>query len=827
MSGSNVAKYDETKKYDEPLYKNPTSTQELLPIKSIDESGVFEHNDSRYSRVFVLSDINFVGLTDEEQKSLITALSRAYNTFSCRFAITVANEYVGLDGINNGLVYQHKNDGLDALREGFNKIVNDKVSTARQGLYQKIYLTTTIKANSIAEARTELNSIEGALRPIFAQLGGFETQGCQINGLNCNERMQMIYNFTHPGQHDYAFDISKEIASGHDWRNIIAPAHAEFYNDYFKLNGKYGRVIYISGYSQVIESEIIKALADISCNSYISINNEILNKNALIEKMKLKYFQVITKTDNEKKELRRKHDFLTDVSEGLVAQKKALDEMKKEINSGDEHFFNTTILFMYMADSLQDLNDLAVKVEAVAKNKNITIEPCFAMQRQGLNSAYPFGVQEFKRVTNFSSSRLAMFMPFKTQDIRDDGGIYYGINQLSQNPIIADRKKLQNYNGLIFGKSGSGKGVYTKCELLNTYLTNSNDQVIIIDPKGEYVKIAGAVGGEVLTFSSKQALFINPLDVDFNGITYADLPNVISAKSDFLLALLAKCMRRDLDTEEAGVIDKATEKVFSENYAMRRRLNGLDEVTSEFEVPEYLKSAHAAKIEKIDMSNADQIKTYSPTLQDVYQVLCDDDSNPIARKLANQMRIFVDGSLNLFNHKTNVDIDSRFLVLDLSDSGLTTMRDTIMLVMLQIVRDKLKANFARGMWTYIYIDEFHNLIAVDAVAQYVIKLFKEVRHEHGVLTGITQDMSDLYSRASETNLNAILSNSEYIVMLNQSPSNVTLLKQFLPNISKQLFSFVSDAPKGKGLLHLGSITVPFDIEMGHDNIIYELVNTDK
>ena len=415
-------------------------------------------------------------------------------------------------------------------------------------------------------------------------------------------------------------------------------------------------------------------------------------------------------------------------------------------------------------------------------------------------------------------------MPYKTQELNDIGGIYYGVNQLSQNVIFADKKKLKNHNGLILGQSGSGKSVFAKSEIICTYTNYEDDQILIVAPQLEYNGLADETDGTVISFDSTKEAYVNPMDVDFEGVDYGRLREIISDKADFILSLLSSCLKRDMLPEEQGIVDSVIEKVYSENYAMRKRLNGISEEESEYSVPGYMRSDSVVITAETNMSNEEQVRAYSPTLQDVYQGLLDEGSN-LAVHLAVAMEIFVNGSLNLFNHRTNVDLSNRFIVFDLS--GLKdNLRITAMLIMMETVRNKIKENAKEGRWTHLYIDEFHELLAVEQVASFVLKLWKEIRKMSGILNGITQNMSDLLNNDNGGKLQAILSNTEYFALLSQSTLDKNKLMQFLPSISPAMFNFVDNAASGTGLLKMGAVTVPFDMRMDKNSEIYRIVNTD-
>lgn len=823
-----LTKYGKTKEYDKPLYKNPTSTEEIFSVKGIDPTGIFVLPNDQYSKMYILTDINFAGVTDAEQKRIIINFSKVLNSMTCRFSYTVADEYVAEEDFNNRILYKIRDDESDYLRNEFNQVIKEKLTDAKQGLYQTIYLTLTIQSDSLMEARGRFASMEGALRGAFIQIGVNGMAGSSIIPVGINQRMQIWYNFTHSGTGiKYKYDYYDQMRRRKDFISTVSPGKIDFYNDYFVMNDTvYGKVMYISDYPKSLESDIIDKLSEINCTSYITVNSEILDLTGYKQEIRRKHASVGMKIENEKQANRNRNDFLSDASDKLLGEKNSLIKLARDVDEGDDHYFNSTIMIMFLEKSYEDMNKTAEKIINNASLRSLEVKPCFNMQREGINSTFMFGIQEYKRCCNFSAPCLAMMMPYKTQELNDENGTWYGINQLSQNAIFANKKKLMNYNGMILGKSGSGKSVFAKCEIISTFINNPKDQILIIDPQSEYGPVTDAVGGSTIYFDTQKEVYINPLDVDFEGVDYASLQEIIADKTDFILSLLASCLKRDLDPEEQGILDEVIDKVYSENYAMRRKLNGEGAEVTEYTVPVYMQNNRTQLMITTDLSNEEQIRTYSPLLQDIYQELID-LNQPIALKLAAGMQIFVNGSLNLFNHRTNVDINKRFITFDIN-SIKDNIRNTAMLVMLEIIRDKIKKNDSLGLWTHLYIDEFHELLGIPAVADYVIKLWKEIRKNHGVLTGITQNMTDLLNNSADAQkLAAILSNTEYFALLNQSTIDRGKLMEFLPSISPAMFNFVEGAERGTGLLKMGNVTVPFDIRINKESTIYKIVQTSE
>lgn len=825
-----TTKYGKTKQYDEPLYINPQSTEELFPVKAIDESGIFVLNNEKYSKLFKLSDINFAGVTDLEQKTIIINFSKVLNSINCRFSYTVADEYVDESAFSKRILYKKRGDDMDMLCDAFNEVINEKVTDAKQGLYQTIYLTLTVEAKNIREAKNALASVEATLSSTLIQIGINGMAGSSLEPVSLNERMQIWYNFTHTGLHtNYKFDWQSCMKQNKDWIDIVSPESLVFYNDYFILNGnRYGRVMYISRHAQSLESDTLSELAKINSTNYVTVNSELLDLSGYKQEIIRKHSSVGLRIENEKKRNRNNNDFLADASDKLLTEKDSLIELSRQVETGDDHFFNTTVLIAFLAKSYEEMVDITDQIEAIGGVKSFEVKKCFDKQREGLNSTFMFGVQEFKRVTNFSAPCQAMYMPFKTQELNDPDGTYYGINKLSQNPIIANRKLLDSFHGMILGKTRYGKSLFAKCEIISNRCLHPEDQTLIIDPQNEYKGIAHAPGvnGTVVSFDTQKEVYVNPMDVNFEDVDYATLQEIISEKTDFILTLLSSCMRRDIDAEEMGILNKVIEQVYSENYAMRKKINGESEQITEFSVPSYMKKNEAVLPFASNLSHEEQERKYSPMLQDVYQKLKDMDDDSIAQKLAAHMQIFVNGSLNLFNHRTNIDLNRKLIVFDISGIK-QNLHVTCMLVMLEIVRSKIVQNFKQNNWTNVYIDEFHELLGIPAVADHVIKLWKEIGKLHGSMTGITQNMTDLLNKSPNSDkLAAILSNTEYFAMLNQSTIDRKKLAEFLPSISPAMFNFVEGASKGTGLLKMGPVTVPFDMRMSDKCDLYKYVNTD-
>lgn len=806
-------------------------TLESIGLIAIDPSGVFRFMGNRWLKIYEISGVN---------EKLVDAIADVSGRVRITFYISEnGRETCHLTLIEQGEVYEEVRQKLTEDESVIQKVcsmhplsVDEAMNHIASNFYKDIRFSYASfvrgkkdwKKECFLEVREDVTGFETgrifgeSLSILHFPMEMKEGLLKDLKSLGCPLYFAVDMNsLTEEEQEDFRRALEKKYN-----RRLMTTETEDYINQSLSIillcDSKDAR--------KIVEETLISIFLKYgaNCTSFITVANELLDISGFKQEIARKYMSVGMKIENEKQRNRNNNDYLADASTKLLNEKDKLDAFSKALDTDDDHYFNSTMLIFIQAKDDAELAQIEEKLMNAASLKSIKLKSCFGKQRQALNSVLPLGIQEFKRVVNLSSSCLAMLMPFKTQELNDENGIYYGINQLSQNAIFADKKKLKNHNGLILGQSGSGKSVFAKSEIISTFTNYEEDQIIIIDPQSEYGSLAGVTDGTVISFDSSKEFYLNPMDVDFEGADYGRLQEIVAEKADFILTLLSSCLKRDILPEEQGVIDKVIDRVYSENYAMRKRLNGLGESTSEFEIPAYMRAETKGLLKATELSNEEQIRAYSPTLQDIYQGL-KDYGNEIGTHLAAAMEIFVNGSLNLFNHRTNVDLSNRFIVFDLS--GLKeNLRVTSMLIMMETVRCAIKSNAAKGRWTHLYIDEFHELLAIEQVAGFVLRLWKEIRKMSGILNGITQNMSDLLNNENGGKLQAILSNTEYFALLSQSTLDKEKLMQFLPNISAAMFNFVDNADSGTGLIRMGPVTVPFDMRMSTECEIYKIVNTD-
>ena len=824
-----INKYNSTKAYDTPLYTEPTSVDEIFSVKAIRPSGMFALNNDKYSKLYIITDINYDGVTEEEQGDIILNYAAILKSLSSyRFSYTVANEVMDKEEFVKKTSIPLKGDGKDSLRKEYSNVIANKLFSNKKGLVQTIYLTVTVEAKNVEEAELAFKNLEFDLNKSFKSVSKKGIDGSDVIPVDINTRMQLWYNFTHLYTNNkHVYDYDEEISYGRDFINTVAPDKIDFNNKYFVINDNvYGSVMAIEKYPKSLESNIMSKLTALDCVNYITINAEPIDKEALRSELIKKQNLVTMRVDKEKSELRKRNDFLSEISKSTQALQNSLYSLADELREKDEKYFNTTILIMVLCDSHDKLKEITTSIEKIENEFSFKIKPLVCMQREGINSAYPFGIQEIKRCCNLSSVCLSMFTPYKAQNINDDGGIWYGINGLSQNPIIINRKLYKNFNGIVTGMAGAGKSALVKGEILLNLLNNPDDQRLIIDPQNEFIKLAEAVGGTVIRFEPGKNVFINPLDVDFEDVDYAGLQKIIKQKADFVLTIISCYLERPLDKAETSVIDRVINKIYAQNYANRNNLNGANTSKQDIDVPQFLKNESVFKSNGTKLSNEEQIKQYSPLLQDIYEEL-NNQHDPVASQLATSMDIFINGSLNLFNHRTNVDLNNKTTVFAFGDD-LKTLRLTAMTVTFEIIREKIRKNFINNVWSYVYIDEMHEALSHRKVAEMIVRMWKEERKNHGVLTGITQNLAELIdsTEVADTNLiRNIFANTQLFVLASQSETDIQVIEEYLPMINPVLLNYVRNVEPGTGLIMLGNVCVPFDNIMDRNNAIYHIIET--
>jgi ComB4 competence protein len=451
-----------------------------------------------------------------------------------------------------------------------------------------------------------------------------------------------------------------------------------------------------------------------------------------------------------------------------------------DVRENDQCLFFVGVTIILMAESKKELESVCETVETIGKRNSCTIDTHYLKQREALNTALPIGVRQVETMRTLLTQSLAVLMPFNVQELNDSTGNYYGINQISKNVNIGNRKKLINGNGFVFGVPGSGKSFFCKMEMGSVFLSG-DDEIIVIDPMNEYFDIAETYGGTVVNMSTYTDNYVNPLEMDVWSLDPNDSKGMVREKGEFMLGLCEQCIGDSLNSRQKSIIDRCVRKLY------------------------------------IDIARSKE--KYIPVMSDFYDILMAQPEEE-AKDIALSLELFVNGSLNIFNHQTNVDVDNRFTVYGIRDLG-TELSPITMLVMMESIQNRIVENGKRGKATWLYIDEFHVLLNSEYSAKYLQQLWKKVRKQGGLCTGITQNVVDLLQNYTATTM---LANSEFVALLKQANTDSSKMAEVI-GVSEAQLRFVTNTASGMGLIKCGSVVIPFDNQISKDTDLYRLYNT--
>ena len=767
--------FKELKKASEPLYKTPKSIQQTIEIMKVAENGIFEVARNRFSKCYRFQDINYTTTNETEQIDIFERYCRFLNSLDVNFKITINNKNKDMEQVRDYVFLQKKNDGYNGFRKIYNDIMEQKIHEGRQGIDQERYLTITIERKNFEEAKAQFATIEASVHKAFGELGA------EIVPLSGNERIKVLYDYYHLGDEgSFDFDIREARKVGADFRNDLCNGMIQFYPDYFKDEKKFCRALFIKKYPSSLSDRFLNEITSLPVHSITSIDVVPIPKDMTTKILQKKYLGIESDIIRQQRVRNKNNDFSSEISYNKRIEKKEIEEIMDDVRENDQCLYYVSVTVILMADTKEELDSMTETVETIGKRNSVTIEEHYLKQRESLNTALPIGVRQVETMRTMLTQSLAVLMPFNVQELNDKQGCYYGINQVSKNINIGNRKKLINGNGFVFGVPGSGKSFFCKMEMGSVFLSG-NDEIIVIDPMNEYFDIAQTYGGTVVNMSTYTDNYVNPLDMDVWSLDLNDSKGMIREKGEFMLGLCEQCMGESLNSRQKSIIDRCVRKLYIEIARNREK--------------------------------------YVPIMSDFYEILMNQPEDE-ARDIALSLELFVNGSLNIFNHQTNVDVDNRFTVYGIRDLG-TELSPITMLVMMESIQNRIIANGKRGIATWLYIDEFHVLLNSEYSAKYLQQLWKKVRKQGGLCTGITQNIVDLLQNYTATTM---LANSEFVALLKQANTDSSRMAEVI-GVSEAQLRFVTNTSSGMGLMKCGNVVIPFDntIEKGTD--LYNLYNT--
>ena len=763
------------KKASEPLYKTPKSIQETIEILRVAENGIFEVAQGRFSKCYLFQDINYTTTSDAEQEAIALLYCKFLNSLDCNYKITINNKNKDMIAMRENVMIPYLEDGYDFLRKAYNDVMEEKILEGKQGIEQELYLTVTIERKTFEEAKAQFATIEATIQKRFGELGS------EIRALNGNERLKILYDYYHLGEEgQFRFDLKEYKKLGRDFKNDLCNGVVKYYPDYYEDEGKFCRALFIKRYPSSLSDRFLVELSSLPIHSLMSVDVVPVPKDVTTKVLQKKYLGIESDILKQQQVRNPNNDFASEISYTKKTEKKEIEGIMDDVRENDQCLFYVGVTIILMADTKEELQSITETVQAIGKGHNCVIDTLYLKQREALNTALPIGVRQVETMRTMLTNSLVALMPFNVQELNHKSGNYYGINQISRNINIANRKKLLNGNAFVFGIPGAGKSMFSKLEQGMVYLS-TQDYISVIDPTNEYIDVAEKYGGAVIKMSSYTNNFVNPLDLDVYALDLNDTNGLIREKAEFMLALCEQCCGEPLSARQHSIIDRCVREMY--------------------------------------FTIAKSEEKHIPIMSDFYDLLLKQPHQE-AQDLALALEIFVDGSLNIFNHHTNVDMDNRFMVYAIRDLG-EKLSPICMLVMMESIQKKIIENGERGFATWLYIDEFHVLLESDYTAEYLQQLWKKVRKQGGLCTGITQNVIDLLASNIATTM---LSNSEFVVLMKQSGTDSEKMAEVL-KVSEEQLRYVLNAPAGTGLIKCGSTVIPFDNQIGKETELYKIYNT--
>ena len=663
------------------------------------------------------------------------------------------------------------------MRDEYTGILQSQFAKGSSGLTKTKYLTFGIEADNIRTAKPRLERIETAI------LNNFKRLGVITNPMDGKERLALLHSIFHmDDMQPFRFDWNWLSGSGLSTRDFIAPSSFEFKNGrMFRMGGKLGAVSFVQIMAPELNDRMLADFLDMESSLIVNLHIQPVDQISAIKTIKRKITDLDrSKIDEQKKAVRAGYD-MDLIPSDLLTYGAEAKKLLQDLQSRNERMFLVTFLIVNTADTQRQLDNNIFQTSSIAQKHNCQLVRLDFQQEEGLMSSLPLGYNQIEIQRTLTTSSVAIFVPFTTQELFQTGkdALYYGLNALSNNLIMVDRKQLKNPNGLILGTPGSGKSFSAKREILNAFLV-SDDDILIADPEAEYFPLVQRLDGQVIKISPTSKQHVNPMDLNLN---YSDDDNPLSLKVDFLLSFcdIVVGSKDGLQPVEKTVIDRCVRLVY------RKYLD-------------------------------DPRPENTPILEDLYNTLLAQDEKE-AHFIATALEIYVTGSLNVFNHRTNVDIDNRIVCYDIKDLG-KQLKHLGMLVIQDQVWNRVTVNRAVGKTTRYYCDEFHLLLKGE-LAAWSVEIWKRFRKWGAIPTGITQNSKDLLASREIEN---ILENSDFILMLNQAAGDRQILARQL-NISPHQLSYVTHSGEGEGLLFYGNVILPFVDRFPRDTELYRIMTT--
>ena len=760
--------------------KGPRTAQDTIQYQRMWPDGICRVTDSYYTKTIQFQDINYQLAQNDDKTSIFEGWCDFLNYFdsTIRLQFSFLNLTASAESFEQSIIIPDRDDGFNDIRHEYVEMLQSQLAKGNNGLIKTKYITFGIEAENIKAAKPRLERIEIDL------LNSFKRLGAAAFPLDGRERLKLMHDMFHMDtQAPFQFDWKWLAPTGLSTKDFIAPSSFDFRDrNTFGMGSKQGEVSFFYILASDLNDRCLADFLAMESSLIVSIHIQAIDQVEAIKDVKRKITDLDKmKIEEQKKAVRSGYD-MDIIPSDLATYGGEAKKLLEDLQSRNERMFLITFLVMNTADNKKQLNLNVKQAQSLAQQHNCQLIPLDFQQEDGMVSCLPLGHNTIRIQRGLTTSSTAIFVPFTTQELFQTSkeALYCGLNALSNNVIMVDRKWLKNPNGLILGTPGSGKSFAAKREIANVILL-TDDDVIICDPEGEYYPLVNAFNGQVIRISPTSDSYINPMDINLN---YSDDENPLSLKSDFILSLCELIVggRDGLQPIEKTIIDRAVHIIYQP----------------------YLNDPRPENV---------------PILEDLYNALRKQDEKE-SQSLATALEIYVTGSLNVFNHRTNVDVQNRLICYDIKELG-KQLKKLGMLIVQDQVWGRVTENRAEGKATRYYMDEFHLLLREEQTAAYSVEIWKRFRKWGGIPTGITQNVKDLLASQEIEN---ILENSDYIYMLNQAAGDREILAKKL-GISPYQLSYVTQSSEGEGLLFYGNVILPFQDRFPKNTRLYHIMTT--
>ena len=774
----------------------PKTVQQSIPyIRVYDDTntngGIIETADGVFTKSYIISDTNYSDVGEERQEEILESFEKILKEFSidCSYEITINTRTIDQDEFNKKVLIQYQNNELDELRMHHNELVLEMMQEGKNNLKAEKYLTIAVNCETLEEALKKFASIEKTLNLRFKKINQTGIEALSL--LDRLEILHDIYNNGQEGTFSKKFNIDDIISQGITTKDIIGPTMMDFSkNDYIQIDDKFVRTLFLKSVPSTLTSTLLESFSDIAANTLISVHYEPQAQDKAASFASAQVTNIGAEVIKAQKSLGRAGASIELISPRLDTAKNDAKELLAEITNGNQSLFHVTLVATVFADSKDDLDVFTEQLKSRGRVHLCALDTLRTQQEQGFNTSLPLALNMISTHRIMLAKTAAAIQPFSTQELQQNNGYYYGLNQLSKNIIVFNRGSSINQNGVILGSPGSGKSFAAKMEMYQAYLNSTNSQLFIIDPEREYKALAEKLGGTIIPIEPGSKWHLNPLDLDITR-DEEDGGDPLAQKVDFIIAIVESML------------------------GGRQALNGFLKTI----IDQTLQDLYAPYIQQLEKRHITVDTDICPTLRDFYEMLRA-RKEPEAKNLAGSIAMYCTGTMNIFAYHTNIDTSNRMVVYDTKNIG-ENLKELGMQVCLNDVWTRMIANKARKVRTNFYIDEFYLLLHQKSAAQYLQMVWKRARKWMGTPTGITQNIADLVnSEEGQT----ILATSAFALMLTQPFSDRLALAQIF-QLSEEQMDYITDATPGEGLIYTSRSTVPFENHVPTNSPIYKLLST--